>query len=191
MSQLRMVFNAEKESLPEFTLPAGFRLRTVKKEELTAYSALRLSAGFDEWQENTYHDYVARILQNGLLVIEDTASGRLAASAGAEPAGREELKQFGVLGWVMSHPDYRGKRLGYMVCAAVMHTLYQNGYRMYYLLTDDQRIPAIKTYLNLGWKPWLYEPDMEERWQKIAGELGRSFESLEALPEQIAVPPKL
>ena len=78
-----------------------------------------------------------------------------------------------------------------MVCAEVMHKLFQNGYRSFTLLTDDVRIPAIKTYLNLGWKPWLYEPDMEERWQKIAGELGVSFESLGALPEQITVPPKL
>ena len=191
MSQLRLVFETNKNILPEVKLTPEFILRPLKKEELKEYSDLRLSAGFNEWQEADYNDYIKRVLPDGLLVIEEVATGRLAASAGAEHTPNEKLQNFGTLGWVMCHPDFRGKRLGYMVCAEVMHKLFQNGYRSFTLLTDDVRIPAIKTYLNLGWKPWLYEPDMEERWQKIAGELGVSFESLGALPEQITVPAKL
>ena len=36
------------------------------------------------------------------------------------------------------------------------------------LRTDDWRIPAIKTYLKIGFEPDLTsEPDYKERWEKI------------------------
>ena len=35
------------------------------------------------------------------------------------------------------------------------------------LKTDDFRLPAIKTYLNIGFKPDLSTDDYKERWEKI------------------------
>lgn len=187
MSQLRMIYLVDNSSpLPDPAPAEGFVLRNTDKSELAAYSALRLSAGFNEWQESDYDDLSTRLVdgRNGHFVIEEIATGRMVAAADAVVVQTELLDGMGVLGWVMSSPDYRGKRLGYSVCAAVMQHLAKHGFHALQLSTDDHRVPAIKTYLNLGWRPWLYEPDMEERWRALAEICGRSFESLRALPEK-------
>ena len=57
------------------------------------------------------------------------------------------------------------------VCTAVMQRYASAGYRHVYLKTDDWRLPAIKTYLKLGFLPFLFAPDMEERWREVCSEL--------------------
>ena len=83
----------------------------------------------------------------------------------------------------------RGKYLGKTACIAAMHKLYQENYRAYSLKTDDFRIAAIKTYLRLGWQPWLYLEDMEDRWRKLAEILNMNYEDLHCVPADWQVPP--
>ena len=71
-----------------------------------------------------------------------------------------------------------------------MHRLYEAGYRAFSLLTDDFRLAAVKTYLDLGWKPWLYLDDMEGRWRALAEKFNRDFDSLGCLPQQTSFPDK-
>lgn len=187
MSQLRMIYLVrDSVPLPDPAVADGFRLRNFRKNELAAYNALRLSAGFNAWTESDYDDLSACLVGGGSghFVIEETATGNMVASADAEVLNLKLLQGMGILGWVMSSPDHRGKRLGFCVCAAVMRHLAQHGFQVFQLSTDDFRVPAIKTYLNLGWQPWLYEPDMEERWRALAQILDRTFGSLRALPEK-------
>lgn len=194
MSQLRMIYLVnDSVPIPEPVVPEGFRLRNMGKEELAPYSDLRVSASFNQWQESDYDDLAARLVdgRNGHFVIEEIATGNLVAAADGEYLVETELIHgMGTLGWVMSSPLYRGKKLGYSVCAAVMQHLAKHGFRTFQLSTDDFRVPAIKTYLNLGWRPWLYEADMESRWRALAEIFGRSFESLNALPLHFDYIPK-
>ena len=53
------------------------------------------------------------------------------------------------------------------VCAAVVTRLLRGGYSNLYLNTDDERLPAIKTYLKLGYRPVILTVDMETRWQTV------------------------
>ena len=185
MSQLRMIYLVDDiASIPQPIETEGFLVRNMDKSELAPYSDLRVSASFNQWQESDYDDLAARLVdgKNGHFVIEEIATGNLVAAADAEYFETELVAGMGTLGWVMSSPLYRGKKLGYSVCAAVMQHLAKHGFRTFQLSTDDFRVPAIKTYLNLGWRPWLYEADMESRWRALAEIFGRSFESLNALP---------
>lgn len=184
MSQLRMLFDATSGSLPERFLPDGFRLRSIQDAEVARYSALRVSVGFTAWDMQHLLSFRNKVLPNGLLLIEEVATGLFAASAAAETTDIASLAQLGVIGWVMTHPDFQGRHLGRAVSVAAMHRLYEDGYRTFFLLTDDFRIPAMKTYLALGWKPWLYEEDMEARWRTIAAGLGLDFDRLGACPAQ-------
>ena len=193
MSQLRMIYLVDDSvPIPEPVVPEGFRLRNMGKEELAPYSDLRVSASFNQWQESDYDDLAVRLVdgRNGHFVIEEIATGNLVAAADGEYLETELIHGMGTLGWVMSSPLYRGKKLGYSVCAAVMQHLAKHGFRTFQLSTDDFRVPAIKTYLNLGWRPWLYEADMESRWRALAEIFGRSFESLNALPLHFDYIPK-
>jgi mycothiol synthase len=81
----------------------------------------------------------------------------------------------GGLNWVAGDPEHRGKGLGLAVCAAVVKRFLGAGYRRIYLQTDDFRLPAIATYLKLGFEPFLFTEGMAERWQSVCEKLGRPF----------------
>ena len=81
----------------------------------------------------------------------------------------------GELGWVAAHPDHKGKGLGKTVCAAVVGRLLRGGYSSIYLNTDDERLPAIKTYLTLGFRPLILTADMTARWQALCETLAWPF----------------
>ena len=188
MPQLKMIFNAVETSLPELTVAEGFVLRPLEDSELDAYNELRESVGFPAWTPEYLAQFRNKVLKDALFVIEDKATGRLCASASAEKTDMADHPELGVLGWVMTHPDYNGKRLGRSVSVAVMHRLYQEGYRAYSLLTDDFRLPAVSTYLKLGWQPLLYLEDMEGRWRALADILKLDFAALKCLPADSVYP---
>ena len=192
MAQLRMVFNAAEKPLPELVIPEVFSLINILPEDLEQYNALRQTVSFSQWSPEAmakYHN--TKVIKNGHLVIAENATGKYAASAAAEISRFEEYPQIGELGWVMTSPEFQGKHLGSVASIAAMHTLYRAGYRAFYLLTDDFRKAAVKTYLKIGWQPWLYAEDMAERWSNIAAEFGMKFEDLNALPLAPEFPAKV
>src|SRR5690606_36526282 len=70
-------------------------------------------------------------------------------------------------------PRNRGKGLGKLVSVAVLNDLYERGFRRCMLRTDDFRLPAIKTYLDLGFVPDMKDDSHPERWAKVWDALGR------------------
>jgi len=61
------------------------------------------------------------------------------------------------------------------VCAAVVRCFADAGCRRIYLKTDDWRLAAIKVYLKLGFEPFLFLPDMRERWEAVCERLEWPF----------------
>ena len=51
--------------------------------------------------------------------------------------------------------------------------LKEQGMEMAYLTTDDWRIPAIKSYLRIGFEPDLSNDDFKTRWTKILTDLNK------------------
>ena len=73
-------------------------------------------------------------------------------------------------------PRFQGQGLGYAVCLAVLRSAAALGDTVVYLGTEDFRLPAIYTYLKLGFEPWLYDPRTMDRWEGILTSLGwRSY----------------
>ncbi len=80
--------------------------------------------------------------------------------------------EVGYLPMVAVTPRYRGRGLGrYISLAALLH-MRERGCREAVLDTDDYRLPAIRTYLALGFVPDMLEADHAERWRAIFAELG-------------------
>jgi len=171
--QLQMVWPEDRiDSPPDLCVPTGYSLRCYADEDEEDYGALMAKAGFDGWDHDRIEAARRSVLPNGFFLIEHPESGAIVATAMAQH-NPSELHPYGAeLGWVAADPKHAGKGLGMAVCAAVTRRLLQAGYRRIYLKTDDFRLPAIKTYLKLGYQPLLHAEGMLERWQAVCAKLG-------------------
>ena len=124
--------------------------------------------GFDYWIDVNTTRVLNGVVPDGLFLVTHEDTGAPAATAAAMRLSDAE----GELGWVVSDPDHRGRRLGRWVCAAVVKRFLECGNCSISLRTDDFRLPAIRVYLELGFVPIIDGPDMQGRWQTVCGRLG-------------------
>ena len=82
-------------------------------------------------------------------------------------------KSEGYVHMVACHESARGKGYGTLLNRIAEFTLKKEGMKTAYLTTDDWRIPAIKSYLRIGFEPDLSTEDFRERWGKIYAQIGR------------------
>ena len=78
----------------------------------------------------------------------------------------------GYVHMVACREDARGKGYGTLLNRVSEYVLKSEGMQTAYLTTDDWRIPAIKSYLRIGFYPDLSTEDFKERWQKIYDVIG-------------------
>ena len=171
-----MVWPIARRALPpDGRLADGYALRTFGPQDAAAYLELMASAGFDAFDEAALAHWLGKVLPDGLFLAVHEATGRLAATAMASHNPAERHPFGGEVGWVAAAPGHRGRSLGAAVCAAAVARFLRAGYRRIYLKTDDWRLPALKTYLRLGFFPLLFSPDMAERWQRVCEQLDWPF----------------
>ncbi|MCL2298682.1 MAG: GNAT family N-acetyltransferase [Firmicutes bacterium] len=78
----------------------------------------------------------------------------------------------GYLHYVAVLPGARGQGLGYWVSLAALHQMRREGNASAVLETQDERLPAIKTYLKLGFEADLAgHESYEARWAEILARL--------------------
>jgi len=174
--QLQMIFpEALLESAPPVVLPEGYSLRTFQPPDAAEFVELMRLAGFENWNAETLAGARAKALPDGIFLAVCDATGALAATAMGTHNPKELHPSGAELGWVAANPDHRGKGLGMAVTVAATRRCIDAGYRRIYLLTDDWRLPAIKTYLKLGYVPLLFAPGIEDRWRAVCLELDWPF----------------
>ena len=71
----------------------------------------------------------------------------------------------GYLHWVAVEPQHQGQRLGYFLSLAVLQTFVTLGCQDALLETQDHRLAAIRTCLNLGFIPEYLDAAYSERWR--------------------------
>jgi mycothiol synthase len=148
--------------------PAGYALRPFVDADAYAYNELFRLAWPDE---GTLPYTVAHALPDGFLVVEREFSGELVASCVAFAPETERRGPNGSLGWLVVDPAHGGRGLGKLLAATVTNRLLDEDYVMPWLGTEDDRLIALRIYLDLGWEPSLYEAGMEARWRDIFGRL--------------------
>ena len=155
------------------TPPAGYGLRTFRPGDEDAWLALLRSGEFGAWDRTRLdlmlrHPHV-RVPHDGIFfaTVGDRPVGT--ASTYLHPVDGGILPE---LGWVVVEPGHRGHGLGALVCRAVLAYVGRLGYDHAYLLTEDFRLPAITTYLRLGFEPALTDPSHPARWAAIRRQLG-------------------
>lgn len=174
--ELQLVWPAARlDSPPAWQVPKGYRLRVYRAEDQAGYFRLMERAGYPGWTADGLASWLNRVVPDGILLLTEAASGALAATA-MGVHNPSPLHPFGgTLSCVAADPDYHGHGLGRVVSAAVTERLLRGGYTDIYLQTDDWRLAAIKTYLRLGWVPFLFQDDMPERWEAVCARLAWPF----------------
>ena len=160
-----LMMHASLEALPPLDLPKGMQLRSFQEDDDEAWSHI-ISVSFKrpyDFNEHMKKDSAYQA-ERVLFVLVDGVFAATAAAWQVEktPADTGYLHMVGAL------PEYKGRKLGYFISLAAMHKLRQEGFSRVSLNTDDFRLPAIKTYLSLGFVPdLLMHLSMPERWEKI------------------------
>lgn len=175
-TQLHMVWPEHLlDAPPRVQLPSGYLLRTYQLGDEARFFKVMELAGWPGWSDEKLQPWRERILPQGWFMVAHNASSEVVATAMAFRDRLEFGRQGGEIGWVACIPGHRGKGLGMVVSAVATTRLIEEGYRYIHLYTEDWRLAALKTYLKLGYIPFLYAPDMLERWRSICTQIQWPF----------------
>jgi GNAT superfamily N-acetyltransferase len=87
---------------------------------------------------------------------------------------------------VAADPAHKGHRLGLAVCSGVVRYLADRGYPRAMLTTDDWRLPAIVTYLRVGFRPNYCREDMPGRWRAVCANIGWPWDEVKPVEVETA-----
>jgi mycothiol synthase len=164
------------DSLPEVALPPGYRLRTYQEGDAAAWCQLMAAGIGGEHREEAFLGSVSGprgFDPEGLFFLEK--DGQTVGSACA--VWREGYAEdTGYVHMVAVDPRHQGRGLGRALTVAVLYRFRELGMRRAVLQTDDFRLPAIRLYLGLGFRPRLTHEGHQVRWREVYHKLGRQEE---------------
>lgn len=156
------------ENLPPFVLPKGISLHNYDEAD---------TKGWEDLIEDAFGERYSfeKVIVNGgdykpEYVLNLKKDGRILATTTA--CEKETFPGEGWFRMVAVSSDARGLGLGRVIGLAALHSLAARGYKTAVLSTDDARLPAIKLYYNLGFRPLFIDESHEERWKKVMEQLG-------------------
>ena len=175
-TQLQMVWPAELLDAPPLAqLPIGYTLRTFEWGDQPRFYAVMASVGWPEWDDERLQPWLERILPNGWFMAIHEQSDRIVATAMCLHSYSALHPFGGELGWLAGDPAHAGRSLGSVVSAAVTRRFLGAGYTDIHLYTEDFRFAALRTYLKLGYVPFLYLPEMAARWRAVCHQVHWPF----------------
>ena len=184
--QLQMIWpEARLDDPPAWPAPDGYTLRPARVGDETAYAELLKEADLASWDASQAAAQMEAALPDGLVFAVCKNDDALVATAIAQPKPTELHPSGGELGWVAVVPAHRGKGLGGCISVAATRRFIEEGFRDIYLRTHDYRLPAIKTYLKMGYRPLLFTEGMEERWRDVCRELDVDYGPLETFDRPV------
>lgn len=155
--------------LPPLEPPAGVSVRRAVDADAAGIAACLTAAFGVSWDEPRVRSELlhhAEVLATFVATIDGSVVAT--ASAAHQPGLYGDA---GVLHWVAALPGHGGKGLGGLVSLAALHHCAGLGLVAAMLLTDDARIPAIRTYRKLGFRPFLHHRSHPARWQAVLSAL--------------------
>ena len=170
--QLYMILR-DLHALPAVTPPEEYRIRRFEPGDEAAWTAI-VAASFERSPDRFSFESIMRsdpAFCPERVYFAIRRDGEAAATAAAWRKPRH-WPDYGVIHYVGVHPDHRGKRLGYWITLRALHRIAEEGWECAALETDDFRLPAIKTYLRLGFEPLIEHESHPQRWRSVFQALG-------------------
>nr|WP_275901681.1 GNAT family N-acetyltransferase [Paenibacillus sp. SYP-B3998] len=159
------MLKADLDNLPDLELPRGYSLRHFELSDTAVWEhIIQLS-----FQRSIA--FQAKI--GGLPYYQ--AERVLFICFGMQPvatatAWETELmpgSQVGYLHMVGALPEFAGRGLGYAATLAALHRMQAEHRTEAVLETDDFRLPAIRVYWKLGFRPLYRDESHDHRWEHI------------------------
>lgn len=163
------------ESPPPVPHVANVAVRTARQSDLPAFFSLMAAAGWRDWGEAQLAPWLARLLPEGWVMAFDDR-GLLVATSMATHDPTWTVPFCAELGWTAADPNRRGQGLGALVTAVATRRMLECGYRVVHLYTETWRLAALKTYLRLGYVPYLDGDGAEAAWRLICDALPWPFD---------------
>ena len=169
--QLRMV-RPNLDGLPQLKIPEGYDIRTYQEgDDVHWANVISDSFGGERTAADARRDIMDQDVFESKGLYFATHQG---TPVGTTCAWKDTLDEteVGIVHMVGVHSAHTGHKLGRCVTLSVLLYLRERGFKCAKLGTDDFRLPAIKTYLNLGFLPVYVDVTQPERWRQIFKKLG-------------------
>ncbi|NMB97275.1 MAG: GNAT family N-acetyltransferase [Clostridiaceae bacterium] len=157
--------------LPSIVLPEGYFIRDFKHGDECAWDNIIKDAFNSEISFEKTISSSKEFLPERVFFVCYNDVPIATATAWYDPKWGEETGYLHMVGVMKKH---NGKGLGMQVSLAALHQMAKEKRQFAILHTDDHRIPAIKTYLKLDFKPVIVHENQVERWKTIINQLGLS-----------------
>lgn len=170
--QLRLRRPLEVPLPPERPLSAWFTVRPYAPGDEAAWARVLHDNGeLGDWDEERIHGMLARdypkLLTEGTFFAarDDELVATACTQRHDSPTPNRELLE---IGWVGVVPSARGHHLAYILSRHILACWRRQVTGDMFILTDDWRVAAIRTYLRLGFRPEIVHPNQVERWRNLA-----------------------
>jgi len=171
LPQLYMIRDNLRDLLP-IVLPSTCCVRSFHEGDAPVWTRI-IATSFEARPEKYDFNGIMRadpaFQPERIFFIEHNGTPVATASAWHKP---ERWGESGVVHYVGVSPGHRGMKLGYWVTLRALHRFVEEGRSRAVLETDDFRLPAVKTYLNLGFVPLVQHPSHPDRWRTVFAALG-------------------
>lgn len=170
--QLRMRYEFGAAAFPVPPLPPSCHFESYSRGGEAGWVELLNRSG--EFGEFTRRKLSAEVLKElvphcGVFVVHE--GQRVATASACSFAANAPCA---TLMYVVVAPEHRGKGLGAAVTAEVLERCRRAGFSGVVLQTDDYRLPAIRTYMKLGFVPLHDDPATRARWDALSLDNPRS-----------------
>lgn len=159
--------------LPAVVLPEGCSLRTFREGDDAVWDHIIGESFSADNRERLFNELMRphpEFRPDRVFFVCRGSKPIATASAWHLPERDESI---GYLHYVGVLPSETGVGLGLQVSLACLHKMASEGRTAVDLSTDDFRIPAIKTYLKLGFEPLLMHENQRDRWREIFAQMER------------------
>ncbi len=165
-----VMYRAHLDDLPPLALPEGTMLRTFLDQDIGPWERIILESFKEKitFSESVGDDPAYRPERVFFVCDADEPVATATAWFVAKWGWRT-----GYLHMVGALPAVAGRGLGYQVSLAALHWLRREGRDCCILQTDDFRVPALVTYVKLGFVPYLIHENQRDRWLRIFDTVAR------------------
>ena len=185
--QLKMFRPADAE-IPIIPVPDGFTIREMRPGEEPCWCfCCQGEFGVEDEAVETFNRKMLEpsyVRENVFFTCRDD---KPVGTATARSCDGEAY-----LHYIAVNPCARGHKLAKALISTVLQRHAEQGRFGCFLTTDDFRVPAVYTYLTIGYIPVLWTDDARERWEKMLALYGMkscpAYDSLMRPAPDIVVP---